>query len=60
MTIEQAQEIVKKEGLAWTVIDVEDVSDLTVLISCKWVIDGVEETRYVSYSKIYDGVCKIQ
>ncbi len=56
MTIAQAQEIVEKEGLAWIVLDVEKVSDITILITCKW--NG--ECRYVSYSLTYNGVCKIQ
>lgn len=60
MTIAQAQEIVKKEGLAWKVVDVYEISDFKILITCKWTIDGVETNRYVSYSKIYEGVCKIQ
>lgn len=55
MKIEQAQRIVEKEGLAWIVIDVEKVSDITVLIICKW--NG--EIRYVSYSLTYNGVTKI-
>lgn len=60
MTIEQAQEIIKNEGLAWKVVDIYDISDFTILIICKWTKDGVEEDRYVSYSKIYNGVFKIQ
>ncbi len=60
MTIKQAQEIIKNEGPAWKVVDVDDVSDFTILITCKWTKDGVEENRYVSYSKIYNGVSKIQ
>lgn len=60
MTIAQAQEIVREAGLNWRVVSVEDKDVFHVLITCKWIIRGYEQTRFVTYSKMFDGICKIQ
>ena len=55
MDIKQAQEIIEKEGFAWIVLAAEKISDITILITCRW--NG--EIRYVSYSIAYNTIIKI-
>lgn len=59
MTIKEAQEIVKREGIAWKVRKVEEVKMFHILIYCVWTINAVEEKRYIYYSTITNNILKI-
>lgn len=61
MNLKEAQEIVNREGFAWKVVRIEEISDFRTIIHCEFVSHlGVVLERKLFYSNIFDAVIEIK